>query len=93
MTKLTSAIHRETAKCYSNRPVIVTLAPAGSQSEALIGLRLKGKRTMYILALSDCYRIAAMNYGLKMKRAKSEARKSGEPWRKAKKKFDAQNRI
>src|SRR5437762_12136965 len=34
MTKLTKPIARETAKLYGRSPVIVTLAPAGSQSEA-----------------------------------------------------------
>lgn len=61
MTKLTKPIQRETGKRYGSRAVIVTLAPAGSQSEALIGLRLKGKRTQYVCALSDVYRMARKN--------------------------------
>ncbi len=77
-TKLTKSVKRETAKCYGNRPVIVTLAPAGgSQTECLIGLRLKGRRTQYVVALSDVYRNAALDYGRKEAAARRSARKNG----------------
>jgi len=56
MTKLTKPVARETGKFYEARAVIVTLAPAGSQNEALVGLRLKGRRAQYVCALSDIYR-------------------------------------
>lgn len=92
-TKLTKPVSRETDKTYNSRNVIVTLAPAGSQSEALIGLRLKGKRTQYVVALSDVYRNAALNHGLKEARAKKAARKFGIPWRTAKKQFIAENTL
>lgn len=92
-TLLRTPVSRETSKFYGSRPVIVTLAPAGSQSEALIGLRLKGKRTSYILALSDVYRIAALNHGQKEAKAKREARRAGVPWRRAKREFQAANSI
>lgn len=92
-TLLKSPVSRETAKFYGSRPVIVTLAPAGSQSEALIGLRLKGMRTSYVLALSDVYRMAALTYGAKEAKARREARRNGVPWRSAKKQFQAANSI
>lgn len=92
-TKLSKPISRESAKSIQGRPVIVTLAPAGSQSEALIGLRLKGKRTQYVVALSDVYRNAALQYGLKEKAAKKAARKAGISWRSAKHQFIKANSI
>lgn len=92
-TKLTRPVRRETRKVYGSRNVIVTLAPAGSQSEALIGLRLKGKRTQYVCALSDVYRLAALWHGQKEAAAKREARRAGVPWRTAKKRFIAANTI
>lgn len=90
---LTKPVHRETLRTVSGRAVIVTLAPLGSQPDAIIGMRLKGKRTTYTLALSDLYRLGAMNYGLREKRAKSEARRAGISWRTAKKSFQLQNSI
>ena len=93
MTTLSKPVSRETAKRIGSRNVIVTLAPAGSQSEALIGLRLKGKRTQYVCALSDVYRMAALWYGQKEAAAKKAARKAGEPWKRAKKAFIAANSI
>lgn len=93
MTKLTKSITRESGKLVGSRPVIVTLAPAGSQSEALIGLRLKGKRTQYVCALSDVYRMAALWHGQKEALAKRKARIAGISWRVAKKQFNADNSI
>jgi hypothetical protein len=93
MTNLLKPVSRRTAKYIGSRPVIVTLAPAGSQSEALIGLRLLGKRTQYVVALSDVYRNAAMHYGQKEAKAKREARKLGVPWRIARKQFIKDNSI
>lgn len=93
MTKLTKPIERETGKTYGDRYVIVTLAPSGSQNEALIGLRLKGRRTQYVCALSDIYRMAAMWHGQKEAAARKKARQEGTPWRKAKKHFLAENSI
>lgn len=93
MTKLIKPVSRETNKCYGSRPVIVTLAPAGNENEALIGLRLKGKRTQYVCALSDVYRMAALWYGQKEAAAKRAARKNGLSWRTAKKQFIAANSL
>mgnify|MGYP001590741447 CR=1 FL=1 len=93
MTKLTKPIERETLKSIGSRPVIVTLAPAGSQHEALIGLRLKGKRTQYVCALSDVYRMAALWHGQKEAAARRAARKSGVPWKSARKQFLKDNSI
>jgi hypothetical protein len=93
MTKLTKPVHRETSKTYCSRPVIVTIAPAGSQREAFIGLRLKGQRTQYVCALSDVYRQAALWHGQKEAAAKRAARKNGVPWKSAKKQFIAANSI
>jgi len=93
MTKLLKPVSRETAKRYGSRNVIVTLAPAGSQSEALIGLRLKGKRTQYVCALSDIYRMAALWYGQKLAAAKRAAREAGVSWKIAKRQFNNSNSI
>jgi hypothetical protein len=93
VTPLLKPISRETAKVVSRRPVIVTLAPCGSESEALIGFRLKGTRCTYLLALSDAYRMAAMVHGRKVALAKKEARRNGVPWRRAKRAFDQANRL
>ncbi len=93
MTKLLSPVSRETAKSYGNRPVIVTIAPAGSQNEALIGLRLKGQRTGFVVALSDIYRLGALWYGQKEAKARREARKAGIPWKRARRDFVKQNSI
>lgn len=90
---LNKPISRETAKRYGKRTVIVTLAPAGAQEEALIGLRLKGKRTQYVCALSDVYRMAALWHGQKEAAARRKARKEGIPWKTAKKAFDKSNSI
>lgn len=92
-TTLTKPVTRETSKTVSGRNVIVTLAPCGAQSEARIGLRLKGKRTQYVCALSDVYRMAALWHGQKEQAAKRAARKNGVSWRVAKKKFLADNTI
>ena len=93
MTTLTKPVTRETAKLVSGRAVILTLAPCGAQSEARIGLRLKGKRCQYVVALSDVYRMAALWHGQKLAEAKRHARRQGTPWRTAKKQFDRENRI
>ena len=93
MTPLTKPVSRLTAKTISRRQVIITIAPAGSQSEALISLRLKGTRTQYVCALSDVYRMAALWHGQKLAAAKRNARKTGTPWRIAKRDFDKTNRL
>jgi hypothetical protein len=93
MTKLTKPVHRETRKHYGARPIIITIAPAGAQDEALIGLHLKGKRTQYVVALSDIYRMAALWHGQKEAKARRDARKAGVSWKFAKRKFIAANSI
>lgn len=93
MSPLTKPVSRITAKTYASRNVIVTLAPAGSQAEALIGLRLKGKRTQYVVALSDLFRLAALWHAQAEAAAKRKARKAGIPWRTAKREFDRDHTI
>jgi len=93
MTSLTKSVSRQSAKFIGTRPIIVTIAPAGSQPEALIGLRLKGKRTQYVVALSDIYRLAALWHGQKEAKAKREARKAGISWKTAKREFTRSNSI
>ena len=93
MTNLTKPVSRQTAKFIGSRAIIITLAPAGSQSEALIGFRLKGKRTQYVVALSDVYRMAALWYGQKEAKAKRDARKAGITWKQARKQFLKENTI
>lgn len=92
-TKLTKPVARETRNTYASKPVIITIAPAGGQPETLIGLRLKGERTEYVMRVSDAYRLAALWYGQKEAAAKRAARKSGVPWRTAKREFLNQNSI
>ncbi len=93
MTKLTKKVTRETNRKVGKRAVIVTLAPAGSQNEALIGLRLKGTRTQYVCPLSDIYRMAALWHGQKEAAARRTARKNGVSWRTAKKDFARTNSL
>lgn len=93
MTKLLKPVSRETAKCYGSRNVVVTLAPCGGQEEARIGLRLKGQRTEYVMALSDCYRWFAEQHGYKERAAKRLACKAGVPWQRARKDFLAGQRL
>lgn len=93
MTPLNKPVSRITAKMIGSLPVIVTLAPAGSQSEALIGLRLKGQKTQYVCRLSDIYRMAALWHGQREAAAKRAARKNGIPWKQAKKQFKQENSI
>ena len=78
----------------STSAVIVTIAPCGgSQSEARIGLRLKGTRTQYICVVSDLYRTLSDWHGQKEAAAKRAAKKSGIPWKTARKQFLAANSI
>lgn len=93
MTKLLSPVHRETAKIVGNRPIILTIAPCGSQSEARIGLRLKGKRLQYCVTVSDIYRTAALWHGQREAAAKRAARRDGIPWRCARLAFIEANSI
>ena len=93
MTRLEKPVTRQTAKVYQNRALIVTLAPCGSQSEARVSFRLKGKRVQYVCAVSSLYMMAALWHGQKEARAKREARKQGIPWKRAKKQFVAENSI
>lgn len=81
MTKLTKPVRRETSRLIGRRPIIVTLSPCGGQSEALIGLRLKGQRHQYVCRLSDVYRIAATWAASAEVAARRQARKMGIPWR------------
>lgn len=53
--------------------------------EALIGLRLHGERTMYVVRLSDVYHNAALQHANKEAAARKKARQMGIPWRIAKK--------
>lgn len=76
-----------TAKTIACRRVVVTLSPARAQSEALIGLRPLGRRTQYVCALSDVYRMAALWHGQKEAAARKEARRLGIPWKRARKQF------
>jgi len=93
MTKLLKPVTRETSKLCGSTPIILTIAPAGAQSEALIGMRLKGRRTQYVARLSDVYRMAALWHGQKEAAAKKAARKAGVSWKTAKRKFVAENSI
>jgi len=91
MTSLTKKVVRLTDQKYGKRRIVVTLAPV--KTETFIGMRLKGKRTQYVVALSSLYRLGALWHGDKIKRAKAAARKLGVPWRVAKKEFERQHRL
>lgn len=93
MTPLSKPVHRLTRKLDRNKPIIVTLAPCGSQDEALIGLRRKGERTQYVVTVSDVYRWAALAHGNKERIARVKARKEGTPWKIAKKQFNKANSL
>lgn len=92
-TLLTKPVSRETAKVVSGSPVILTIAPCGSQSEARIGVRLKGSRAQYVVLLSDIYRLAALWHGQREAAAKRAARQAGIPWRRARLAFIRSNSI
>jgi len=92
-TKLTKNVSRETAKIVQGRNIIVTIAPCGSQSEARIGLRLKGKQRQYVAALSSIYQVAALWHGQKEQAARRAARKACVPWKQARKQFIKDNSI
>ena len=93
MTKLETAVRRVTKNTVGRFPIVLTIAPAGAQAETLIGLRLLGKRTEYVVALSDLYRIAAIWHGAKESKARKEARRNGVPWKRTKKIFQRENSI
>lgn len=93
LTKLNKPVSRETNFIYQKRNVVLTIAPAGAQKEALIGLHLKGRRTQYVGAVSNLFRLLAMWHGQKEAAAKRAARKAGVSWRRAKKEFLAANSI
>jgi hypothetical protein len=91
-TKLIKQVHRETAFCYRNKPVIITLAPCGG-NDAFIAFRLKHQRLQYLVTVSDVYRMAAFAHGNKERLARMKARKEGVPWSKARKQFLNDNSI
>lgn len=86
-TKLTKPVSRETTRKIGKLPIILTIAPSGSENETLLGLRLKGKRTQYLCALSDLYRMAALWHGQKELKARREAKRAGVKWKYAKRAF------
>ena len=92
-TLLTKPVSRQTAKIVAGSPLILIIAPCGSQAEARIGFRVKGSRKQYVMLVSDVYRYAAMQYGQKEAAAKRAARKAGIPWRKARQAFLRENSI
>lgn len=93
MTALSRPVTRETAKRIGSRPILVTIAPLGSQEEARIGFRLKGRRTQYVILVSDAYRMAALWFGQKEAAARKAARRMGVPWKQARKAFIRENSI
>ena len=93
MTPLTKPVHRVANKKVGKRRVIVTLAPGTDARDDLIGLRLQGTRTQYVVRLSDIYRVAALWHGNKEAAARRQARKDGIPWHRARKNFLRANSI
>jgi hypothetical protein len=93
ITKLTKPVSRITAYRVTGNPVVMMMAPLGSQADARLGLRLLGKRTQYVARVSDLYRILAAWHGNKERSAKRDARRMGISWQTARKKFLADNSI
>ena len=93
MTRLTKPVSRVTAKVSKGRNVIVTLAPLRGESDALIGLRLQGKRMQYVIPVSAVWVYAALRHGQREQVARKEARRNQIPWRRARVKFIAENSI
>lgn len=95
-TSLTKPISRETSYALRGRKprnVIITLAPLGSQADALVGFRPKGRRIQYVARVSDLFRIAALWHGQREAVARKAARKAGTSWRLAKRQFAKENTI
>lgn len=93
MTNLNKPVRRSTATEYQHRPIIVTLVPCRASGETLIGLRLKGRRTQFVVALSRLYIEMARWHGDKEKAAKREARQQGIKWKFAKRQFNRANQL
>ena len=92
MTRLKKKIERVTAYRSYGKPVVVSLAPLGSQTDARIAVRLLGERTQYTGLVSDLYRVLALWHGPKIAKAKAQARRDGVPWRIAKQAFERSQR-
>ncbi len=93
MTELTKPIHRLTNKYIGSRRIVLTVAPGSETRETLIGTRLLGTRTQYVITLSDVHRSAALIYANKEKAARKQARKDGIPWKTARLAFRRNNTI
>jgi hypothetical protein len=93
MTRLQKTVWRETAATYQGREVQIGLAPLGSQPDGMLALKLKGRRTQFLLRVSDVFRMGALWHGNKERQAKAAARKAGIPWKRAKRDFDKENKI
>lgn len=90
---LTKPLTRETPNIYQQRAVMFTAVPLPSQRQTVFVFRLKGKQVQYARNLSEIYHDAAASYARKEKAAKSQARRDGIPWRKARKQFIRDNTI
>jgi hypothetical protein len=78
---------------HYKKPIVLTLVPGNDTREELIAFRLKGTRETMLARVADLYRMAALWHGAKMHQARREARKAGEPWRMARKRFLKANQI
>jgi len=92
-TDLNKSVSRRTALRIQRRPIIVTVAPLGSQEDAMLGMRQQRSRVMYTGRVSDVYRVLALWHANKEKSARKAAKAAGIPWRVAKRKFIAENTI
>lgn len=93
MTKLEKPVSRETAKTIKGRPIILTMAGLGSQNDALLGFRIKGKQHQVIARVSDLYVIASLWQANRERSARKSARQNGIKWKYARKNFIAENSI
>lgn len=92
-TRLTKPVHRVTNKMIGKLPIVITISPGTEKRDDLIGLRLLGTRTQYVVTVADLYRIAALWHGQKEAGARRVAHREGEPWKMAKRRFVRDNSI
>jgi hypothetical protein len=86
MTELTKKISRNTAATVfeqsKTRNLIVSIEPTGRHG-AVIGIRAKGSRNTYRIAVNSVYNFAIRNHLEKIERRTKALKKEGYPARKA----------
>lgn len=93
MTHLTKKFSRLSNHRVQGRRIVVSLVPGTEKRHDLVALRQLGRQTQYLVPVADIYRWGALIYANKEKAARSEARRNGVPWRKAKQQFKRDNTV